>query len=179
MPRPLCARIAKIFISSALLLSGIAIMAQEKPDLSVINRIKAESLFNSKVMDTMFYLTDVYGPRLTNSPNHYAAGDWAVKRLEEYGLVNVHLEKWGPFGRSWSNKYYEGHMVEPRFASLTGVPLAWTSGTGGSISAEPVLAVIRTEADMEKFKGKLKGKIAEPFARAKSKSREFGRTALL
>ncbi len=146
--------------ASALLLSAALIMAQDKPDLSAINRIKAESLANSKVMDTMFYLTDVYGPRLTNSPNHYAAGEWAVKRLEEYGLVNVHMEKWGPFGRAWSNKYYEGHMIEPRFASLVGIPLAWSAGTGGSITGEPVLAPIRTEADLDKFKGKLKGKIA-------------------
>ena len=146
-------------VTLALLLSGVVIMAQEKVDLSAINRIKAESLSNSKVMDTMFYLTDVYGPRLTNSPNHYAAGEWAKKRLEEFGLVNVHLEKWGPFGRAWSNKYYEGHMVEPRFSSLIAIPLAWTSGTGGSITGEPVMAQMRTEADMEKFKGKLKGKI--------------------
>ncbi len=134
-------------------------MAQEKADLAAINRIKAESLANSKVMETMFYLTDVYGPRLTNSPNHYAAGEWAVKRLQEYGLVNVRMEKWGPFGRAWSNKYYEGHMVEPRFASLNGIPLAWTSGTSGSITGEAMMAQIRTEPDMEKFKGKLKGKI--------------------
>jgi hypothetical protein len=158
MPRPLFARTAILF-APALLLSQAVMTPQDKPDLSVIHRIKAESLSNSKVMDTMFYLTDVYGPRLTNSPNHYAAGEWAVKRLEEYGLVNVHLEKWGPFGRAWSNKYYEGHMIEPRYASLNGIPLAWTSGTGGSITGEPILAEIRTEADMEKFKGKLKGKI--------------------
>jgi hypothetical protein len=158
MPRPALTRAAFLF-APALLLSQAVIAPQDKPDLSVIHRIKAESLSNSKVMDTMFYLTDVYGPRLTNSPNHYAAGEWAVKRLEEYGLVNVHLEKWGPFGRSWSNKYYEGHMVEPRYASLNGIPLAWTSGTGGSVTGEPILAEIRTEADMEKFKGKLKGKI--------------------
>jgi hypothetical protein len=149
----------KFIVTPALLLSGVLIMAQDQPDLAAINRIKAESLSNSKVMDTMFYLTDVYGPRLTNSPNHYAAGEWAVKRLQEYGLVNVRMEKWGPFGRSWSNKYYEGHMVEPRFYSLVGIPLAWTNGTGGSISGEPIIAPIRTEADMEKFKGKLKGKI--------------------
>ncbi len=158
MPRPLFTRTA-ILAPPALLLLAVVILAQEKPDLTVVNRIKAESLSNSKVMDTMFYLTDVYGPRLTNSPNHYAAGEWAVKRLEEYGLVNVHLEKWGPFGRAWSNKYYEGHLVEPRYASLNGIPLAWSSGTGGSITGEPILAEIRTEADMEKFKGKLKGKI--------------------
>jgi hypothetical protein len=148
-----------LLVTPALLLSGVLIMAQEKTDLSVINRIKAESLSDSKVMETMFYLTDVYGPRLTNSPNHYAAGEWAVKRLEEFGLVNVRMEKWGPFGRAWSNKYYEAHMVEPRFSSLVGIPLAWTSGTGGSITGEPIMASIRTEADMEKFKGKLKGKI--------------------
>ncbi len=149
----------KLSLPLALLLSGALITAQDKPDLSALNRIKAESLSNSKVMDTMFYLTDVYGPRLTNSPNHYAAGEWAVKRLQEFGLVNVHMEKWGPFGRAWSNKYYEGHMLEPRFSSLVGIPLAWTSGTGGSITGEPIMATIRSEADMEKFKGKLKGKI--------------------
>ena len=60
----------KLQVTSALLLSAVLITAQEKTDLSAINRIKAESLSNSKVMDTMFYLTDVYGPRLTNSPNH-------------------------------------------------------------------------------------------------------------
>jgi carboxypeptidase Q len=150
---------SKLSFATTLFLTASLAIGQEKVDLSAINRIKAESLSNSKVMDTMFYLTDVYGPRLTNSPNYYVAGDWAVKRLQEYGLANVHLEKWGPFGRSWANKYYEGHMVEPRFASLVGVPLAWTDGTGGSVSGEPIMAVIRTEADMEKFKGKLKGKI--------------------
>jgi carboxypeptidase Q len=159
MFKPFPSATKKLLVTPALLLSGVIIMAQDKPDLAAINRIKAESLSNSKVMDTMFYLTDVYGPRLTNSPNHYAAGEWAVKRLEEYGLTNVHLEKWGPFGRSWSNKYYEAHMVEPRFSSLVGVPLAWTAGTSGSVTGEPMIAVIRTEADMEKFKGKLKGKI--------------------
>jgi carboxypeptidase Q len=151
--------IKKILLTPALLLSGLLLTAQDKPDLAALNRIKAESLSNSKVMDTMFYLTDVYGPRLTNSPNHYAAGEWAVKRLQEFGLVNVRMEKWGPFGRAWSNKYYEGHMIEPRFSSLVGIPLAWTSGTGGSITGEPIMASIRTEADMEKYKGKLKGKI--------------------
>lgn len=128
-------------------------------DLSVVNRIRTEAFSNSKVMDTMFYLTDVHGPRLTNSPNYRAAGDWAVARLKEYGLVNVREEKWGPFGRDWQNKYYEGHMVEPQFSSLMAIPLAWTESTNGSVTGEPMLAVIRTEADMDKYKGKLRGKI--------------------
>ncbi len=133
--------------------------AAENVDLAVVNRIKTEAFTDSKVMDTMFYLTDVYGPRLTNSPNYQAAGDWAVKRLQEFGLTNVHQEKWGPFGKGWVNKHYEGHIVEPQYSALTGVSLAWTAGTEGPITAEPILASIHTEADMEKFKGKLKGKI--------------------
>ncbi len=137
----------------------LLLLAEEKVDLSAVNRIKAEAFSDSKVMDTMFYLTDVYGPRLTNSPNYKAAGDWAVKRLQDYGLVNVKEEKWGPFGRGWANKYYEAHMVEPQPSPLVGVPLAWTQGTDGSVTGEPIIATIRTEADMDKYKGKLRGKI--------------------
>src|SRR3954464_14634431 len=138
--------------ATALAVIPLLVIAEEKVDLSVINRIRTEAFSDSKVMDTMFYLTDVHGPRLTNSPNYRAAGDWAVARLKEYGLVNVREEKWGPFGRDWQCKYYEGHMVEPQFSSLMGIPLAWTAGTSGTITGEPVLAVIRTEADMEKYK---------------------------
>jgi carboxypeptidase Q len=135
------------------------ISAEEKVDLLTINRIKAEAFSNSKVMETMFYLTDMYGPRLTGSPNFKAAGDWALKRLREFGLVNINQEKWGPFGRGWQNKYFEAHIVEPQFAALIGIPLAWTEGTNGSVTGEPVIAPIHNDADMEKFKGKLRGKI--------------------
>ncbi len=137
----------------------LLLLAEEKVDLAAINKIKSEAFNDSKVMDTMFYLTDVYGPRLTGSPNYKAAGDWAVKRLQEYGLVNVKEEKWGPFGRGWQCKYFEAHMVEPQFSALVGIPLAWTEGTNGSVSGEPVIAPIRTDADLEKYKGKLRGKI--------------------
>src|SRR5581483_9490943 len=156
---------ARLTCLAALAAVPLLLLAEEKVDLSVVNRIKAEAFNDSKVMDTMFYLTDVYGPRLTGSPNYKAAGDWAVKRLEEYGLTNVKEEKWGPFGRGWQNKYFEAHMVEPQFSGLMGIPLAWTEGTNGAVTGEPVIAVIRTDADMDKYKGKLKGKIvltAEP-----------------
>jgi carboxypeptidase Q len=137
----------------------LILLAEEKVDLAAVNRIKSEAFNNSKVMDTMFYLTDVYGPRLTASPNYKAAGDWAVKRLQEFGLTNVKEEKWGPFGRGWQCKYFEGHMVDPQFSALVGVPLAWTDGTNGSVTGEPVFASIRNESDFDKYKGKLRGKI--------------------
>ncbi len=147
-------------ILTALLALPLTSLAEDKVDLSVVNRIRTEAFTNSKVMDTMFYLTDVLGPRLTNSPNFRTAGDWAVKQLNGYGLMNVKEEKWGPFGRSWQNKHFEAHMAEPQFSELLAIPLAWTEGTNGSLSGEPMLAVIRTEADMDKFRGKLRGKIA-------------------
>ena len=137
----------------------LLVFAAEKVDLSVIHRIKTEAFEHSKVMDHMFYLTDVNGPRLTGSPNFKAAGDWAVARLKEYGLVNVKEEKWGPFGRGWVNKHFEAALVEPQYAPMIGFPLAWTASTNGTVTGEPMRVNIRTEADFEKYKGKLKDKI--------------------
>jgi len=131
----------------------------ERVDLGVIHQIKTEAFQNPKVMDTVFQLTDVYGPRLTNSPQFRAAGEWAVKQLKDYGLDNVKLEKWGPFGRGWAYTSYAGYIDEPQYQPLIGYPLAWTPGTDGPLTAEAVLAPIRTEADLEQYKGKLRGKI--------------------
>jgi hypothetical protein len=144
----------------ALLLTfALTVSAQERLDLGVIHQIKEEAFQNPKVMDTMFQLTDVYGPRLTNSPQFRAAGDWAVKQLKEFGLDNVKLEKWGPFGRGWAYTSYTGYINDPQYQPLIGYPLAWTPGTDGPLTAEAVLAPIRTEADLEQYKGKLRGKM--------------------
>ena len=70
----------------------------ERVDLDAIYRIKDEGLQRSKVMDIESWLTDVYGPRLTNSPNIREAADWAQKTMREWGLANVHTETW-TFGR--------------------------------------------------------------------------------
>ena len=149
----------KTLLSTAFLaLVPLLLSAEEKVDLAAINKIKTEAFENSKVMDHMFYLTDVNGPRLAGSPGFKGAGDWAVGRLKEYGLVNVREEKWGPFGRGWVLKHYEGHLIEPQYAPLIGVPLAWTGSTEGSVSGEPMMVSIQTEKDFEKYKGKLKGK---------------------
>src|SRR5438045_9786640 len=88
----------------------LLLFAAENVDLSAVHRIKTEAFEHSKVMDHMFYLTDVHGPRLTGSPNYKAAGDWAVSRLKEYGLVNVKEEKWRPFGRGWTNSHSEAPL---------------------------------------------------------------------
>jgi hypothetical protein len=135
------------------------LLAGDAPDLQMINRIKAEAFKNSKVMDNAFYLTDVYGPRLTGSPNLQAAGEWAMKKLQEWGLKNTALEKWGPFGRGWQCTYFAAHLKEPEYAPLIGFARPWSLATEGPITGSPVVAIIEKEDDIAKWKGKLKGKI--------------------
>ena len=141
---------------------GLLIQAAgpEKIDLGILHKIKAEAFGrNSKVMDTAFYLTDVYGPRLTGSPNIKSAGEWAVKKMNEWGLANARMEAWGPFGRGWSCTHFSAEMKEPEFMPLIGFAQPWSSGTNGPVSGEAILAVISGPDDLDKFKGKLKGKI--------------------
>ena len=145
----------------------------DRPDLGIVGRIKTEAFDNSRVMDTLGYLTDVYGPRLTASPEFRQTADWVVKRLQSYGLENVRLEKWGPIARSWSLKQSSLEMLEPRYAALDAVALAWSDNTRGTVTGEPVLTPFgngrleqdpkKFEADLNKYmsawKGKLKGKV--------------------
>src|SRR5579862_1044399 len=115
--------------TAALVVPRLAGQSQEPVDLQAIYKIKDEGLQRSKVMEITSYLTDVYGPRLTGSPNIRAAGEWAVKEMQSWGLANAKLEPWGPFGRGWTNDRFVGHMLEPSVAPLIGYPKAWTPGT--------------------------------------------------
>src|SRR5260370_11999722 len=117
-----------LLVEPLLFLAPLLSVAQqtEKVDLSTIHRIKEEALGrNSKVMDHMFYLTDVNGPRLNNSKGYRAAGEWAVKRLKEYGLANVHLQKRGPLVKSWNCALYWGQSVDPMGHTLSAIPATY------------------------------------------------------
>ncbi len=128
------------------------------PDTAAISKFEEEGLQHSHVMEVMGYLTDVYGPRLTNSPNIREAGDYAVKTLGSWGLANVREEPWGPFGRGWSNELFEANEIAPRHFPLIAYPKAWTLGTTGALTAEVVYAKIEKDEDFGAFRGNLKGK---------------------
>ena len=147
-------RVKICFVAAAFLLP-----AQEKVDLEAVYKIKQEAFQNSRVMDTLLYLTDVHGPRLAGSPRYRTGAEWVVKQLKEWGITEVRLEPWGEFGRGWENKKFYAAMTEPAYMPLIGAPQAWTSSTDGLVSGEPVLAAIREEADLAKWRGKLAGKI--------------------
>lgn len=137
---------------------AIAAQTTENVDAATIAKIRDEGLSRSKVMDTLFWLSDRYGPRLTGSPGFEAAGDWAVKRLTDWGVTNVHKERWA-FGRGWQLANFHATMTEPQVMAIIGVPKSWTPGTKGTIVTEVVRPVITSQADCEKYKGHLKGKI--------------------
>lgn len=143
--------------------SAVSLRAQpqsEPVDLEIINRIKNEAAHQSQIMETVGYLTDVIGPRLTGSPGLRKAQQYAIERLSSWGAANARLEPWGkPFGRGWSLEHFTANMVSPAFSSLIAYPKAWSAPTNGPVRGEVVFFEVKTEADLLKYKGKLKGKI--------------------
>jgi carboxypeptidase Q len=114
--------------------SSSAGVSQE--DDAIIQKIRAEGWDNSQVMETLHHFTDVYGPRVTGSPNLVKAQKWAVKQMEEWGMQNGALEgfEWGNVG--WVNEYFTGHIMSPVSDHLVGEVLAWTPSTAGTVRAQ-------------------------------------------
>lgn len=123
-----------------------------------IERIKDEGMNRSQVMQTLSYLSDVIGPRLTASPGMKRSNEWTRDQLTKWGLQNAHLEPWGPFGRGWTLKRFSAQVTEPLTIPLIAYPKAWSPGIG-PLTAEVVYFDAKDDADLERFKGKLKGAI--------------------
>ncbi len=124
-----------------------------------IERIKDEGMNRSQVMQTLSYLSDVIGPRLTASPGMKRANEWTRDQLTKSGLQNAHLEAWGPFGRGWSLKRFSAQVTEPLAIPLIAYPKAWSPGISGTLNAPVVYVDAKNEAELQQFKGKLKGAI--------------------
>jgi hypothetical protein len=154
----------------ALVGSAVAVVASlplgaagEKIDYVAISKIKEQGMQpqNSKVMEISSWLTDVYGPRLSGSPNIQKAGEWAVTKMKEWGLQNVTLEKWANqqnFERGWSNDKFYMAAISPQSFPIPGTPTAWTPGTSGLVSGDVILVTETTEAELKPYAGKLRGK---------------------
>lgn len=115
----------------ALAVFGTTLGAQEPIDYQAVAKFRKEGRANSQIMRTLHFLTDVYGPRLTGSPNHKAAADWVVKQATAWGFENAHLEPWDFGHPGWLNERFAGFIVSPVKDSLVGEVLAWTPGTNG------------------------------------------------
>lgn len=137
----------------------LSAMAQEPVDMAAVQKIRKEGLNNSKVMDIAFHITDVSGPRLSNSPGLKRAQDWAMKTFNEWGLKNVQLEAWGTFGKGWQVDKYYAATTAPYYKPIIASPKAWTPGTNGVIKSEIVLIKADSLPQLDQYKGKLAGKI--------------------
>ena len=124
-----------------------------------IDKIKDEGMNRSQVMQTLSYLSDVIGQRLTASPSLLHANEWTRNTMMKWGMKNGHLEAWGPFGRGWVLKSFAAQVSSPYAIPLIGYPKAWAPGTNGVINADVVFLDAKDDAALEKYKGQLKGKI--------------------
>src|SRR5215204_7738095 len=111
--------------------AALPFSAQAKLDPAINDRIRQEETQSSEVMKTLHYLADVYGPRVTGSPNHKAAAEWAIKQMASWGLSNGHLEPWDFGHPGWVNERFSAHITAPVKDQLTAEVVAWTPGTNG------------------------------------------------
>jgi hypothetical protein len=132
--------------------------AEEPVNLDMVTRIRAEGFHHSQVMETARHLTDVFGPRVTGSPQLKAANEWTRQQLADWGLRNSHLEPY-PFGRGWSFSRSSVHMLKPHQLPLSALPKAYTPGTAGPVRGTVMVAKLEKEKDFEAWRGKLAGKI--------------------
>jgi carboxypeptidase Q len=146
-----------------LVLGSLAAHAQvrpaDAPDTAMLNRIWQEGTDHSRVMEHLSWITDVFGPRIPGSPAYDKAAAWAVQRFTGLGLANAAIEPAGELGLGWSCEYVSAHMTAPSYMPILAYPRPWTVSTKGRITGNPVFAPIASKADMEKYKGKLKGAI--------------------
>jgi len=135
------------------------VSGQERVDQKALADIKTEGFQRSQAMETIGYLADVFGPRLTNSMNLKNAKVWMRDKMTAFGLENARIEPWGKWGEGWDIDRFSMEMTAPTYDRLISFPLAWSPGTNGAISGSPILVSIRTPADFANYRGKLKGAI--------------------
>jgi carboxypeptidase Q len=155
-------RFIVLVIFTAMLAPAATLGQQAAPAEDPIARIREEGMNKdrSQAMKTIRYLTDVIGPRLTNSPNQRRANQWTKEQLEKWGLKNASVDPWGEFGRGWELKRFSATYSTPTETQpFRSYPKAWSPSTSGAVTADVVYYDAGNDAELEKFKGKLKGAI--------------------
>ena len=160
-------RIACLLLPGALVIVlGVAVSAQEQIDQDAFWKIRQEGTVNSQILNTLHVLTDVYGPRLTGSPNLKAAGEWAIERMHAWGLEEGRLEPWDFGHPGWTNERLTAHIVSPVSDSLVAEVLAWTPGTDGVVRGQALQMTLPERptrdalaAHLEPLKDAVQGKI--------------------
>jgi hypothetical protein len=151
----------KRLLSSAVVLSMAVLVAVGQPmsepvDTAVVSKIKDEGFSRSRVMEYASYLTDVYGPRLTWSPEYRRGADWISGEFKKLGLTNIRYDYFKPVGKGWTLKKFNANMIAPVATPLIAYPKAWSPGTKGAVKGPVVVMKAQTSAELQQYKGKLK-----------------------
>ncbi len=149
-------------LMQAIFLPNLLLAQQAQPALDINERIRKEGMDNSQIMKTLHVFTDVYGPRLTGSPNLKAAGEWAAKQMTSWGFQNAALEPWDFGHPGWVNERAAGFITSPVQDSLVFEVLAWTPGTKGVVSGsafQMILPVRPTQAELTAYFENIKDKV--------------------
>ena len=153
-------------IALLMIFSLLSLPAAAQNGGDMLGRIRKEAMERSQIMKTMHMLTDVYGPRLTGSPNHKAAAEWAVKQMTAWGLENAHLEPWDFKHPGWLNERLTAHLISPVKDPLVCEVLAWTPSTKGTVQAQAYHLVLPDRPSQEQLtmflgnhKNKVRGRI--------------------
>ena len=126
------------------------------PPDTTLELLRAEGLENSHLMETLSWLTDMSGGRLTNSPSMHASAEWIEGRLADWGIERVWREPWGPFGHGWTNDRAWARIAEPHPAMIFMHAEPWTGETDGIVRGPAVMAAgIATGDDIAQYRGKL------------------------
>lgn len=155
-----------LLLSVALFQMPSLLAAQSRTDSEINDKIRREETGNSQIMRTLHFLADVYGPRLTGSPNHKAAADWAVKQMTSWGFQNAHLEPWNFGHPGWVNERASGFITAPVKDSLVFEVLAWTPGTRAAVVGQAFQITLPDRPTQEELtsyfngvKAKIRGKM--------------------
>jgi len=154
-------KIRRMLVALILLAVVMPASGQEAAiDLEMLYKIKQEGQRNSDIEELAYIMTDLAGPRLTGSAGMDRGNEIARAKLAEYGLSNVRIEEVSDFNRGgWNLTKAYAAMVAPYYNNFAVTPVAWTAGTNGLVRGEVMLVDIKTPDDIEKYRGKLNGKI--------------------
>ncbi len=126
-------------------------------DWDVVAQIREEGLQRSQIANTLSYMTDVLGARLTNSNAMDKAQRWAVEEMKRIGLTKTYREPFMDYGVSWDNEYVSVHLLEPDYQPMVGYPIAHTPSTNGKQELQAVIADVRTRQDLGTLEGEIRG----------------------
>ena len=126
-------------------------------DWDVVAQIREEGLQRSQIANTLSYMAEVLGARLTNSNAMDTAQRWAVEEMKRIGLTETYREPFMDYGVSWDNEYVSIHLLEPDYQPMVGYPIAHTPGTNGQQKLQAIIADVRTRQDLETLEGKIRG----------------------